>query len=173
MQDIILFVCTVALSLINIMMVERWGCLLLVRALVFAEAAKSLEKVTNQTVITIQNAQILESSISLNQSFTSSNSSIDNRVNFVCDALIYGASLDLRDCQEALNFFHSSDDDHAWVDRRGGHGGMEFQLPFRTMGSKLVDIFDAIHLADTRYRCRELLSAAKAKNKRNSWSCEL
>ena len=173
MQDIILFVCTVALSLINIMMVERWGYLLLVRALVFAEAARSLKTETNQTGITIQNAQITESSVSLNQSLTTSYSSIDNRVDFVCDALIYGASLDLRDCQEALNFFRSSDVEHAWVDRRGGHGGMEFQLPFRMMGSKLVDIFYAVHLADTKFRCRELLPAAKAKNKRKSRSCEL
>ena len=155
------------------MMVEHWGHLLLVSALVFAEAAETLQKVTNQTVITIENAQIPESSVSLNQSLTTSNSSIDNRMDFVCDALIYGASLDLRDCQEALLFFHSSDVEHAWVDRRGGHGGTEFQLPFRMMGSKLVDIFYAIHLADTRYRCRELLPAAKAKNKRRSRSCEL
>ncbi|KAK0514698.1 hypothetical protein JMJ35_003315 [Cladonia borealis] len=123
------------------MMVERWAYLLLVRALVFAEAAKSLQKVTNQTVITIQNVQIPESSISLNQSLTTSNSSIDNRMDFVCDALIYGASLDLRDCQEALNFFHSSDDDHAWVDRRGGHGGTEFQLPFRMMGTDAASCY--------------------------------
>ena len=155
------------------MMVERWGYLLLVRALVFAEAARSLKTETNQTGITIQNAQITESSVSLNQSLTTSYSSIDNRVDFVCDALIYGASLDLRDCQEALNFFRSSDVEHAWVDRRGGHGGMEFQLPFRMMGSKLVDIFYAVHLADTKFRCRELLPAAKAKNKRKSRSCEL
>ena len=152
------------------MMVEHWGHLLLVSALVFAEAAETLQKVTNQTVITIENAQIPESSVSLNQSLTTSNSSIDNRMDFVCDALIYGASLDLRDCQEALLFFHSSDVEHARVDR---HGGTEFQLPFRMMGSKLVDIFYAIHLADTRYRCRELLPAAKAKNKRRSRSCEL
>ena len=155
------------------MMIERWGYLLLVRALVFAEAARSLQKMTNQTITTIQNVQIPESSISLNQSLTTSNSSIGNRMDIVCDALIYGASLDLRDCQEALNLFLSSDDDHAWVDRRGGHGGTEFQLPFRMMGSKLVDIFYAVHLADTRYRCRELLPAAKAKNKRRSRPCEL
>ena len=155
------------------MMVERWGYLLLVRALVFAEAAKSLQKVTNQTIINIETVQIPESSIPLHQSLTTSNSSIDNRMDFVCDALIYGASLDLRDCQEAVNFFLSSDVDHAWVDRRGGHGGTEFQLPFRMMGSKLVEIFYAVHLANTRYRCRELLPAAKAKNKRRSRACEL
>lgn len=154
-------------------MVERWGYLLLVRALIFAEPASSLQKLTNQTVIAIRSVQFPESSMTLNQSLTTSNSSIDNRMDVVCDPLIYGASLDLRDCQEALLFYHNSDTEHDWVDRRGGHGGNEFQLPFRMMGSKLVDIFYAVHLADTRYRCRELLPAAKAKIKRKSRPCEL
>lgn len=116
-------------------MVERWGYLLLVRALIFAEPASSLQKLTNQTVIAIRSVQFPESSMTLNQSLTTSNSSIDNRMDVVCDPLIYGASLDLRDCQEALLFYHNSDTEHDWVDRRGGHGGNEFQLPFRMMGN--------------------------------------
>ena len=155
------------------MLVERWGYLVLARAMIFAEAAKLLQEVTNRTIIAIQNAQIPESSISLNQSLTTSNSSIDNRIDVVCDGLIYGASLDLTDCQEALNFFLTSDVDYAWVERRTGQGGTNFQLPYRMMGSKLVEIFYAVHLADTRYRCRELLPGAKAKNKRRSRPCKL
>ncbi len=155
------------------MLVERWGYLLLARALIFAEAAKSLQKVTNRTIIAIQNAQIPESPISLNQSLTTSNSSTGNRVDVVCDGLIYGASLDLEDCQEALNFFLTSDIDYTWVDRRTGQSGTFFQLPFRMMGSKLVGIFFAVHLADTSYRCRDLLPAAKAKIKRRGRPCKL
>nr|UZP47913.1 hypothetical protein [Cladonia uncialis subsp. uncialis] len=116
------------------MMVERWGYLLLAQALIFAEATKSLQ-VTNRTISAIQNAQIPESSISLNQSLTTSNSSIDNTIDVVCDGLIYGASLNLRDCQEALNFFSDSDVDYVWVERRTGPTGTMFQLPFRMMGS--------------------------------------
>ena len=130
------------------MMVERWGYLLLAQALIFAEATKSLQ-VTNRTISAIQNAQIPESSISLNQSLTTSNSSIDNTIDVVCDGLIYGASLNLRDCQEALNFFSDSDVDYVWVERRTGPTGTMFQLPFRMMGSKLFDVFYAVHLADT------------------------
>ena len=155
------------------MLVERWPYLLLARALIFAEAAKSLQTVTNRTIIAIQNAQVPESSISLDQSLTTSNSSTGNRIDVVCDGLIYGASLDLEDCQEALNFFLPTDFDYSWVDRRTGQTGTFFQLPFRMMGSKLVDIFYTVHMADTRYRCRDLLPAAEAKSKRRSRPCKL
>ena len=155
------------------MMVERWAYLLLLQALIFAEAVNSLQNVANQTIINIQSVHIPESSISLNQSLTISNSSIDNRIDVVCDALRYGASPNFRDCQEALNFFLDSDVDHAWVDRRTGHSGSMFQLPFRMMGSKLIDIFYAVHLADTRYRFRDLLPGTRAKNKRWSSPCKL
>ena len=155
------------------MIVERWAYLLLVQALIFVEAVNSLQNVANQTIITIQSVQLPESSISLNQSLTTSNSSIDNRIDVVCDALIYGASPNLRDCLEALNAFFESDVDHAWVDRGTGHSGSMFQLPFRMMGSKLIDIFYAVLLADTRYRFRDLLPATRAKNKRWSSPCKL
>ena len=155
------------------MMVERWACLSLVQALIFAEAVNSLQNVANQTIINIQSVQIPESSISLNQSLTASNSSIDNRIDVVCDPLRYGASPNLRDCQEALNFFLDSDVDYSWVDRRTGHSGSMFQLPFRMMGSKLIDIFYAVYLADTRYSFRDLLPATRTKNKRWSSPCKL
>ena len=155
------------------MVAKRWSYLLLARALIVAEAAKSLQKVSNRSIIAIQNAQVPEPFVSLNQSLTTSNSSIDNRIDIVCDPLIYGASLNLGDCVEALNFLITSDIDYTWVNRRTGHSGMMFQLPFRIMGSKLVDIFRAAHLADTRYSCRDLLPPANAKIQRRRSPCKL
>ncbi len=155
------------------MRVERWGYLSLARALIFAEAAKSLQKVANRTIIATQNADTPESFVSLNQSLTISNSSIDNRIAVVCDGLLYGFTPNLNDCQEAVNFFLTSDVDYAWINRPTGHRGMAFQLPFRMMGSKLVDILYAVHLADTRYSCRGVLPPASAKIRPRSSPCKL
>ena len=43
--------------------------------------------------------------LSLNQSLTISNSPIDKTIDVVCNGLIYGVSPDLKDCEEAVNFF--------------------------------------------------------------------
>ena len=79
------------------MRVERWGYLPLDPVLIFAEAAKSLVKVTNRTIIAIQNADTPEIFVSSSQFLTISNSSIDSRIAIVCDGLIYGVSPGLND----------------------------------------------------------------------------
>lgn len=81
----------------------------------------------------------------------------------VCDGLIYGVSPNIKDCEKAVNFFVTSDAKYTWAKRPTGHAKTTVPLPFTIMGSKLVDIIYADYLADTRYRCNNLLPPANAE----------
>lgn len=104
---------------------------------------------------------------------TISKSPIDNTIDVVCDGLIYGVSPNIKDCEKAVNFFVTSDAKYTWAKRRTGHAKTTVPLPFTIMGSKLVDIIYADYLADTRYRCNNLLPPANAEIKPKGCTCTL